>query len=58
MFHKTGVVPLRMSRDGGASYPYIGWFYVLQPFRAMPKVSPLRLPLLPSLPQHRDGDAR
>lgn len=38
MFHKTGLVPLRMSRDGGASFPYIGWFYVLQPFRARPKV--------------------
>jgi hypothetical protein len=27
-----------MSRDAGQSYPYIGWFYVLEPSRAPPKV--------------------
>uniref|UniRef100_A0A183FPW6 NIDO domain-containing protein n=1 Tax=Heligmosomoides polygyrus TaxID=6339 RepID=A0A183FPW6_HELPZ len=28
MFHKTGLVPIRMSRDGGQSFPFFGRFYV------------------------------
>ena len=28
MFHKTGMVPVRMSRDGGQSFPFFGKFYV------------------------------
>ncbi len=28
MFHRSGLVAVRMSRDGGQSYPYVGWFYV------------------------------
>lgn len=31
IFHKTGLITLRMSRDGGQSYPYIGSFYVCKP---------------------------
>uniref|UniRef100_A0A914XKJ5 AMOP domain protein n=1 Tax=Plectus sambesii TaxID=2011161 RepID=A0A914XKJ5_9BILA len=34
MFHKTGLVPIRMSRDGGLSFPFVGVFYVLAPHRA------------------------
>ena len=32
MFHKTGLVPIKMSRDGGASFPFIGNFYVCKSF--------------------------
>ncbi|CAD6187941.1 unnamed protein product [Caenorhabditis auriculariae] len=34
MFHKTGMVPIRMSRDGGQSFPFFGKFYVVMPDRA------------------------
>ncbi|KAH7731534.1 Protein K03H1.5 [Aphelenchoides avenae] len=39
MFHKTGMVSIRMSRDGGASYPFTGRFYVIAPHRAPATVS-------------------
>ncbi|VDM57286.1 unnamed protein product [Angiostrongylus costaricensis] len=34
MFHRIGLVPIRMSRDGGQSFPFYGKFYVgeYQPF--------------------------
>ncbi|KAI6228866.1 hypothetical protein M3Y99_01179000 [Aphelenchoides fujianensis] len=35
---KTGLVNVKMSRDGGLSYPFIGTFYFLQPSLAMPAV--------------------
>ncbi|KAI6197755.1 hypothetical protein M3Y94_01262500 [Aphelenchoides besseyi] len=35
---KTGLVNVKMSRDGGQSYPFIGTFYFLQPSLAMPTV--------------------
>uniref|UniRef100_A0A0N5BFW0 AMOP domain-containing protein n=1 Tax=Strongyloides papillosus TaxID=174720 RepID=A0A0N5BFW0_STREA len=38
MFHKTGLVAVRMSRDGGASFPYTGKFYVMSPHRSPPQV--------------------
>ncbi|WKY00594.1 hypothetical protein Q1695_014987 [Nippostrongylus brasiliensis] len=39
MFHKTGLVPIRMSRDGGQSFPFFGKFYVVVPDRAPAQVS-------------------
>lgn len=38
MFHKVGLYNLRMSRDGGQSWPFVGSFYVLAPERSSPKV--------------------
>ncbi|CAJ0931492.1 unnamed protein product, partial [Mesorhabditis belari] len=38
MFHKTGMVPVRMSRDGGQSFPFFGKFYIVVPDRAPPGV--------------------
>lgn len=35
---RTGLVNVKMSRDGGSSYPYVGKFYVLQPALAMPQI--------------------
>ncbi|TKR68245.1 hypothetical protein L596_024251 [Steinernema carpocapsae] len=34
IFHKTGMITIRMSRDGGGSYPFTGKFYVVVPGRA------------------------
>lgn len=31
-FHKVGMINTRISRDGGASFPYIGVFYIGKPF--------------------------
>ncbi|KAK5978866.1 AMOP domain protein [Trichostrongylus colubriformis] len=39
MFHKTGLVSIRMSRDGGQSFPFFGKFYVVVPDRAPAYVS-------------------
>ncbi|VDM73649.1 unnamed protein product [Strongylus vulgaris] len=39
MFHKTGLVPIRLSRDGGQSFPFFGKFYVVVPDRAPAQVS-------------------
>ncbi|VDK60063.1 unnamed protein product [Cylicostephanus goldi] len=39
MFHKTGLVPIRLSRDGGQSFPFFGKFYVVVPDRAPALVS-------------------
>ncbi|CAL2036914.1 unnamed protein product [Caenorhabditis brenneri] len=39
MFHKIGIVPVRMSRDGGQSFPFYGKFYVVNPERAPASVS-------------------
>ncbi|CAJ0598025.1 unnamed protein product [Cylicocyclus nassatus] len=36
--YKTGLVNVRMSRDGGQSYPYVGTFYLLQPALATPAI--------------------
>ncbi len=38
MFHKIGLVPLKMSRDGGQSFPFTGWFYVVPPDRSPPGI--------------------
>uniref|UniRef100_A0A158PAN1 AMOP domain protein n=1 Tax=Angiostrongylus cantonensis TaxID=6313 RepID=A0A158PAN1_ANGCA len=39
MFHRIGLVPIRMSRDGGQSFPFYGKFYVVAPDRAPAGVS-------------------
>ncbi|KAL6728780.1 hypothetical protein Aduo_010517 [Ancylostoma duodenale] len=39
MFHRTGLVPIRLSRDGGQSFPFFGKFYVLSPERAPAQIS-------------------
>ncbi|XGW17593.1 hypothetical protein V3C99_002299 [Haemonchus contortus] len=39
MFHKTGLVSIRMSRDGGQSFPFFGKFYVVVPDRAPAQIS-------------------
>uniref|UniRef100_A0A915J1N2 NIDO domain-containing protein n=1 Tax=Romanomermis culicivorax TaxID=13658 RepID=A0A915J1N2_ROMCU len=37
-FHKVGLINARMSRDSGASYPYITTFFIVPPDRAAPGV--------------------
>uniref|UniRef100_A0A8R1ITT2 IPT/TIG domain-containing protein n=1 Tax=Caenorhabditis japonica TaxID=281687 RepID=A0A8R1ITT2_CAEJA len=39
MFHKIGMVPIRMSRDGGQSFPFYGRFYVVNSEKAVAYVS-------------------
>ncbi|CAI4226085.1 unnamed protein product [Auanema sp. JU1783] len=39
MFHKTGLVQVRMSRDGGNSFPFFGKFYIVVPDRFPPTVA-------------------
>ncbi len=39
MFHKTGLVPIRMSRNGGQSFPFVGWFYVRKSMISIPFIS-------------------
>uniref|UniRef100_A0A914BXE3 Uncharacterized protein n=1 Tax=Acrobeloides nanus TaxID=290746 RepID=A0A914BXE3_9BILA len=36
--YRTGLVNIKMSRDGGHSWPYVGSFYLLHPALAMPQI--------------------
>ena len=44
---RTGLVNIKMSRDGGQSYPYVGRFYLLQPSLAMPAIKLVDSPMEP-----------
>uniref|UniRef100_A0AC34GTL4 NIDO domain-containing protein n=1 Tax=Panagrolaimus sp. ES5 TaxID=591445 RepID=A0AC34GTL4_9BILA len=49
MFHKTGMVTVRMSRDGGQSYPFTGKFYIVAPHRG-----PTRVKLIDDVQEERN----